>query len=354
MAAVRRWHEEEERKERAARTLPLPTPTRDEPRLRIDFDRLKNGDAERILAHVMGHQPKNVVELRRLFKPYWKAGKRELIDRIKSNLRWKVAGIGVTYKGELRYGCKLVDGRLYAPGVAPPSRPTPPPRPAIPEPEQLAGADGLDAPEGTSDRSPPLIAPPARLPLDSKRAEFYAIDLKAQNKQLRWFRSYAELAALRIDKSVLHEPGDLGGRIGLTTDQYGAYKRANGRFPHRVWPASLSDPKVRKNWQKKFGKDETMMQLEQHPQAPPARPPATKIEALIRVVTMRMKLTDAVDRVRKTDAWRYPDGKMLAVRTVRNKVRDMVAGCPEIIGYEVAVEDGKAIAFLWPRKHARA
>jgi hypothetical protein len=128
------------------------------------------------------------------------------------------------------------------------------------------------------------------------------------------------------------------------------------RFPTRFYPLGET-PKERKKRRRRVylamdrnnrKQRERKTMLNQETQQPVRTPPRlTKIEALTNALPRapgRMKLVDAAAKVRQHHAWRDQNGKMLAVRTVRNKLRDMAAGCTSI-GYEVV----DRVAFLWRR-----
>jgi hypothetical protein len=320
-------------------TTRTPKPTQDR-RLKINPDpsTWSPADHDRVINHVCRHQPGAIETslgpgLCALFDPPWS------LEFALSMLRspgWSDVILDVERDDAddcvmhfINYTEAVQSPRLPAPQPAPPINGAafqaekiiaPPLSEPPPQRDDLAGADGLDAPEGAGDRAPPLSQPP---PLDGKRAQFREIDLKAQRKQLRWFRSASELAALRINFAMLYEQGDLGGRIGLSEDQYKAYWRAHGRFPNRIWPASLDDPKVREKWQKQSRKDRNMEQLAlHHPQAPPAtRPPMTRYQASVNALPRNQ--ADAITiaqwarKVRRHPAWRAVDGSLLTLGSIK-------------------------------------
>jgi hypothetical protein len=134
-------------------------------------------------------------------------------------------------------------------------------------------------------------------------------------------------------------------------DDY-CYKLKYGRFPDMIRPAGESAAEFSQR-RRKFTRRKDNAMLEQQPtldlpRPPPARTPTAKIEALRRVLRERTTLVDAAARARETKAWRHENGKMLAVRGARNKVREMVLSRPEDFGYEV-IETGNRIAYVWRR-----
>jgi hypothetical protein len=127
------------------------------------------------------------------------------------------------------------------------------------------------------------------------------------------------------------------------------------RFPTRFYPPGESE-KDRRNRRRRIyyrmdkRKGEAMLNQEPTTRNEASTPPRIiKIEALRRVLTKRMKLVDAAARVRKTEAWRRPDGTMLTLRGVMNKLRELAQNRPEDFGYEVVVENGRDVAYIWRR-----
>jgi hypothetical protein len=135
-----------------------------------------------------------------------------------------------------------------------------------------------------------------------------------------------------------------------------------GRFPTRFYPLN-EPPKEREkrrrriyrrmdklNGKLKRKRETNMLNQETHTEVR-TPPRLTKIEALINALPRapgRIKLVDAAAKVRQHQTWRDKDGKMLAVRTVRNNVRGMATGCTSI-GHQVVTEGSIQVAYLWRR-----
>jgi hypothetical protein len=129
------------------------------------------------------------------------------------------------------------------------------------------------------------------------------------------------------------------------------------RFPTRFYPLNET-LKERKNRRrriyramdqrkhKKLERKKTMLQ-ERTPIEVPKRPAVTMLQALFKVAPLapeRIKFLDAMTKLLRFQGW-----KTLTERAARNKAREWAHSNPDL-GYEVVLENGKAVAYLWRRK----
>jgi hypothetical protein len=173
----------------------------------------------------------------------------------------------------------------------------------------------------------------------------------------RWRRSKHQLRCLWMLKGKpgdwAHVPSEEPVELaGYSKEEDERFKLTYGRFPDMIRPPGESAEECSKRRRNFSQREARRKMLEQQTteldlRSPPTRPRVTKVEALRRVVKGRTKVVDAADTVRKTEAWRDHNGKMLAVRTVRDKVRDMAQNRPEDFGYEVVTEGRISVAYLW-------